>query len=378
MAVKFLLRALVSILLLAAVLVGGLLAYLTFGEYRPDDVMPVQILQPQRSIADPNQELAITTFNIGYAALEKDADFFMDGGTMSRGLSKGRVEKNLESIIQLLQSLDSDFYLLQEVDEPSSRSYNINERERIARGLPGYASSYGINYQAAWVPLPLTRPMGKVLSGIQTLSRFSVREATRYSLASETSWPVRLGHLKRCMLETRIPVSNGRELVIAHIHLSAFDAGGRLRNEQLAFLEDYARREVEKGNYVILGGDWNHLLAANPQEVRARFSAIWPDWLQLLPEDFLAEFIWAYDEEIPSVRNLDAPYDPQQTFTCTIDGFLVSPNVEIVEVHGHHLGFQWSDHNPVTLRFVLQDDQLSEELEGDAEGDVEGTKNATE
>ena len=78
------------------------------------------------------------------------------------------------------------------------------------------------------------------------------------------------------------------------------------------------------------------------------------------------------------MRNLDAPYDPQQTFTCTIDGFLVSPNVEIVEVHGHHLGFQWSDHNPVTLRFVLQDDQLSEELEGDAEGDVEGTKNATE
>lgn len=76
---KFLLRALVSILLLAAVLVGGLLAYLTFGEYRPDDVMPVQILQQQRSIADPNQELAITTFNIGYAALEKDADFFMDG-----------------------------------------------------------------------------------------------------------------------------------------------------------------------------------------------------------------------------------------------------------------------------------------------------------
>ena len=168
---KFLLRALVSILLLAAVLVGGLLAYLTFGEYRPDDVMPVQILQPQRSIADPNQELAITTFNIGYAALEKDADFFMDGVTMSRGLSKGRVEKNLESIIQLLQSLDSDFYLLQEVDEPSSRSYNINERERIARGLPGYASSYGINYQAP--VLLITRPMGKVLSESKSVPLFS-------------------------------------------------------------------------------------------------------------------------------------------------------------------------------------------------------------
>ena len=231
---KFLLRALVSILLLAAVLVGGLLAYLTFGEYRPDDVMPVQILQQQRSIADPNQELAITTFNIGYAALEKDADFFMDGGTMSRGLSKGRVEKNLESIIQLLQSLDSDFYLLQEVDVPSSRSYNINARDRIARGLPGFASSYG-STTAAWVPFHSLDPWArfclesKLCPAFQCVKPPATGQRNVLACAPRSFEALHAGNP-----DSR---EQWRELVIAHIHLSAFDAGGRLRNEQLASLK---------------------------------------------------------------------------------------------------------------------------------------------
>ncbi|MDI9439166.1 MAG: endonuclease/exonuclease/phosphatase family protein [Limnochordia bacterium] len=360
---KLIFRAAVTLLVITVLLTGGLILYLTITEYRPQDVMPVQILGKQNRPVDLRDELTITTFNTGYAALERDADFFMDGGTMSRGLSKGRVEQNLAKITALLQSLDSDFYLLQEVDENATRSYGINQREQMAKALPDYVSSFAVNYQVGWVPIPVLQPMGRVLSGLQTLSRYTVHEATRFSLPSTASWPIRLGHLKRCLLESRIPVNGGRELVIAHVHLEAFDSGGSLRSEQLAFIEDYARAEVAKGNYVVLGGDWNHLLAANPQEVRARFSATWPSWLQLLPEGFLAEFQWAYDEEVPSVRDLAAPYDPQHTFTCTIDGFLVSPNVEILEVYGHDLGFEFSDHNPVTLRFKLRGDEAVQEDE---------------
>jgi len=367
--VKFLLRTILAVLGIAVIAAGSLILYLTVTEFKPGDRMPVQILHQQSLPVDVHSELTITTFNIGYAALERDADFFMDGGTMSRGFSQGHVERNLARVVDLLQALESDFYLLQEVDEKSTRSFGINQRERLTKALPDYTSSYAVNYQVGWVPIPLTAPMGRVRSGLQTLSRYTVREATRFALPSHASWPLRLGHLKRCLLETRIPVSNFKELVVAHVHLEAYDAGG-VRNAQLAFLEDYARAEVAKGNYVILGGDWNHVLAANPQEVRARHSATWPAWLQLLPEDFLPEFIWAFDERVPSVRDLNGPFDPQHTFTCTIDGFLVSPNVEVIEVHGHDLGFEFSDHNPVTLRFRLIDDtpvddpaQLGENLE---------------
>lgn len=367
---KFLLKALVSILIIAAVLAGGLIGYLTITEFRPDEVQPVQVLQQQNRSLDPSAELTITTFNIGYAALDRDVDFFMDGGTMSRGLSKARVEQNLAKAIDVLKMFDSDFYLLQEVDERATRSYGINERERIAKAFPDYVTSYAVNYQTAWVPIPLFEPMGSVVSGLQTLSRYTVHEATRFSLPSTSSWPIRLGHLKRCILESRIPLTGGPELVIAHLHLEAFDGDGQLRSEQLAFVEEYARREYAKGNYVILGGDWNHLLATNPQEMRARYSAVWPDWLQLLPAEFLPEFIWAFDAKVPSVRTLEAPYDPQNTFTCTIDGFLVSPNVEVVKVEGRHLGFEFSDHNPVTLTFRLVDELQPEQKESVNDAEV--------
>jgi endonuclease/exonuclease/phosphatase family metal-dependent hydrolase len=361
MAVKILLRAVIAVVLLAVVLGGGLVLYLTVTEYKPDAVTPVQVHQHQGETVNVQDELTITSFNIGYAALDSDVDFFMDGGSMSRGLSRERVEQNLAKIINFLNSTGSDLYVLQEVDEESTRSYGVNQKERIAQALPDYVYSYALNYRVGWVPVPLLQPMGRVASGLQTLSRFTVHESTRYSLASEESWPTSIAHLKRCLLESRIPVSNGRELVIANIHLSAYDAGGKLRDAQLAFLEEYVRSEAANGNYVIIGGDWNHLLASNPQEFRARFSANWPSWLQLLPEGVLSEFVWAYDENIPSVRNLDASYDPQRTFTCTIDGFLVSPNVEVVNVTGHDLGFEFSDHHPVTMTFRLIDDTETDE-----------------
>jgi hypothetical protein len=60
------------------------------------------------------------------------------------------------------------------------------------------------------------------------------------------------------------------------------------------------------------------------------------------------------DEEVASNRCVDRPYNPATTVVQTIDGFLVSPNVEIVAVQGTDLGFENSDHNPVTAVFKLK------------------------
>jgi hypothetical protein len=37
-----------------------------------------------------------------------------------------------------------------------------------------------------------------------------------------------------------------------------------------------------------------------------------------------------------------------------IDGFLVSDNVEVTELHNVDTGFAYSDHNPVMMRFTLK------------------------
>jgi endonuclease/exonuclease/phosphatase family metal-dependent hydrolase len=55
------------------------------------------------------------------------------------------------------------------------------------------------------------------------------------------------------------------------------------------------------------------------------------------------------------VRDNATPYVKGETFETVIDGFLISPNLEIIKTKTHDLGFKNSDHNPVTvtLKFVI-------------------------
>jgi endonuclease/exonuclease/phosphatase family metal-dependent hydrolase len=48
------------------------------------------------------------------------------------------------------------------------------------------------------------------------------------------------------------------------------------------------------------------------------------------------------------------PYVEGKTFVIVIDGFFVSPDVEVVSVKNHDTGFMYSDHNPVTIEFRLK------------------------
>ena len=55
----------------------------------------------------------------------------------------------------------------------------------------------------------------------------------------------------------------------------------------------------------------------------------------------------------PTTRNADIPYDPEQSLCLTVDGFLISDNIELVDYSTVDTGFRWSDHNPVMLTFRL-------------------------
>ena len=53
-------------------------------------------------------------------------------------------------------------------------------------------------------------------------------------------------------------------------------------------------------------------------------------------------------------RNADGPYAAGQSFVLTVDGFLLSDNVEALDCAVTDLAFANSDHNPVILRFRLK------------------------
>ena len=45
------------------------------------------------------KEFKVTTFNIGYGGLDKEQDFFLDGGKGSRSSSKEQTEKNISNML---------------------------------------------------------------------------------------------------------------------------------------------------------------------------------------------------------------------------------------------------------------------------------------
>jgi endonuclease/exonuclease/phosphatase family metal-dependent hydrolase len=348
--------------LLAVSLAAGLLllivalylAFMTATDYRPPAELALETGNNAAAVLARGTPFSVLTFNIGYCGMEAGADFFMDSGRGSRGRSREQTRRNLERIAAFLDREKADLLLLQEVDRRASRSFQVDERRELERRFAGYGSVFALNYKVPWVPVPLLHPMGAVQSGLLTFSRFRVRSALRRRLPGQEGWPRQLAELDRCALESRLPLAGGGELVLFHLHLSVFDKGGRIRRQQLAYVRERLLAEFQKGNHVIAGGDWNHGLPGSDPK---RFPASRPRsrWYMELPPDFTPPgFRWALDPTVPSVRSSASPYRRGESFVAVIDGFLVSANVEVRSVGTRDLGFENSDHNPVTAVLVLK------------------------
>ena len=93
-----------------------LLSYLWIKEYRPEKVENVKVQGFGEKIPEIGEKYKIITWNIGYAGLDKDTDFFMDGGKMVFPIDKNHVEKSLDHIIKSSKKMDADIKFFQEVE----------------------------------------------------------------------------------------------------------------------------------------------------------------------------------------------------------------------------------------------------------------------
>lgn len=342
-------------ILLYALYVVAVIGYGTINDFKPQEITTITTENNKTiSVAD-SAKLSFMIWNIGYSGLGSKSDFFLDGGKMVRP-SKELHQEYFNGIKKTIaQQNNIDFILLQEVDVNSKRSYSNNEFQLIADDLKSHSSAIALNFNVKYVPKPLASlsPIGKVQSGVATYSKYSVSESKRYQFPGSYDWPVRVFHLDRCMLESRVPVENGKELVVINSHNSAYD-GGKLKPLEMEFLKNYLLKEFEKGNYVIVGADWNQ---CPPNFNYATFSQENSDdyYQDNIAQDFMPDgWIWAYDAATPTNRKLANPYTKGETFTTLIDFYLVSPNVKINEVKAIDLDFQYSDHQPVLLNIQLQ------------------------
>jgi len=235
--------------------------YGTYYDYQPVDEINLTARKeaPLKVIEDTT--LSFLIWNMGYGGLGKESDFFFDAGgffTSGDGMIRSEeawVEKNIKGANDFIAKTPADFYLLQEVDLESKRSYFNNQLEGYEKQLPNYASFFAQNYVVDRVPIPIFEPWqvyGKVNSGLGTLTRFQPKKSTRFQLPGKFEWPTRIFQLDRCLAVHRFTVKGGKELVVFNLHNSAYDSGGFLKKQQMKYLQKKVSKEYEQGNYVVV------------------------------------------------------------------------------------------------------------------------------
>jgi endonuclease/exonuclease/phosphatase family metal-dependent hydrolase len=330
------------LLALAALLLVGLgLVRRTLVAYDPPLVLEVPVRGAPAPGAPGADTLDVLSWNVGYAGLGSESDFVIDGGRHVRPSSRQLVERNLEAIGRRLRAEQADVLLLQELALPGFVTRGVDVLGRLSAELDGHGSAFAPTIRVSGLPL-----VGELEVGQGTFARHGLVRAVRHALDSPRALPgIRFQNFH--VLESRVE-ADGCEWVFFNVHLAAFDDGS-LRRKQLADVVRLLRAEYESGSHVVAGGDWNMRLADTrfPYSTAERHTS----WVRDLPAGVTpVGWVWAVDPTSPTNRTLEQPYRPGVNYTSVIDGFLVSPNVDVLSVETVDLGFAWSDHNPVRLR----------------------------
>lgn len=351
-------KILLSLLLALVLLVTGYVAYVYISYNRLDDRLSLVVDKGADDYLKIGEKYTAATYNIGFGAYGPDFTFFMDGGKESRAGSYDSCKANVLGAAQTVKSLNADIILFQEVDIKATRSHHINQYELLRGEFKGMNAVKAINYDSAYLFYPLIKPHGKSKASIVTMSKFNIFDSQRRSLPISTDFS-KFFDLDRCYSVSRIETENGKELYVYNVHMSAYSGDEKIRQAQVDMLFDDIREKVRQGSYVICGGDFNHDL---PGDSVRRLNGEGKNeytWAQAFPVKEIPDVIklcdsYEGDRLIPTARNNDIPYEEGKTFVIVIDGFFVSPDVEVLKVENHDTGFMYSDHNPVTIEFRLK------------------------
>lgn len=375
----------ISVSVVGAVIVaaGGYVGYVLLSYNRIGDIDLNVTGKGKEEALKIGQTYKSISYNIGFGAYAQDFTFFLDEGfddagnpTVGHGSkakNKETVEFNISGAINTVKDYDPDFAFLQEVDTYSTRSYYMNQDLRFADTFHDYSHVFCDNFHTAFLPYPLYDMHGLVYSGMSTFSRYKMSEAKRkeYAVASSFS---KYFDLDRCFDYAKVMVENGKSLYVVNSHMSAYDEGGEIRKKQVEQMNDFLQARKDAGDYVLIGGDWNHdLLINNPEFSYTMADKPFserkkgPPWLSYFFDEetkkqpFLEGYRIVASDNGPTCRNNDIEWEPGKTFVCCVDGFIVSDNIQVVAYENlitkngnkGYVGFAYSDHEPATMSFKL-------------------------
>lgn len=351
------LKVLLAVLAVFLVVVIAYLLYVVCSYDRIPDGLECNIDRAEcGEKAELGKEYTIVTQNVGFGAYTPEFTFFMDGGKESKAESAESVKNCINMAAENVSALSPDFILFQEIDLDSTRSYHIDQYAMLRERFGTYCSSYAVNYDSAFLMYPIFDPHGASKSSIATFSKLDISSSIRRSLPISTSFSKFLD-LDRCYSVSRIEVEGGKELLLYNVHFSAYGGNAEIRRAQMTMMLSDMENEYKKGNYIVCGGDFNHdftgssVLDLNGYEEEHGWAQPFP--AEYIPKGFSRCMNYKDGKLDPTCRNCDIPYK-EGNYTIIVDGFIVSDNVECVEVENIDTGFEYSDHAPVRMVFKLK------------------------
>ena len=349
------------LILILLVIVLGFLGYLKITEYNPKKIENLKVENKENEIKDDknnnyelNKEYKLLSWNVGFFGMDKNIDFFMDGGKMVFPISQKQVEENILKAIEEIKKENPDIINLQEVDKYSKRT-GFMDQVKILNEKFKQNSIFAYNMKVKFVPYPIP-PLGQMETGIYSSSKKEILNPERHQLPIAFKYPVRLSNFKRAFTVSYSNINGSdKKLVLLNAHLDAYDdEKSGFKKKQTEEILNFMKKEREKGNYVILSADFNqNLKMLNKDEMEKIPSNLWRASnfdTELLSDKFK---LLHPNENTARLNNKPYKKGSENTYYYIIDGFVVSDNIKVNEIKVNDLDFQNSDHNPVVLKFEL-------------------------
>lgn len=349
------------LILILLVIVLGFLGYLKITEYNPKKIESLKVENKENEIKEDknknyelNTEYKLLSWNVGFFGMDKNIDFFMDGGKMVFPISQKQVEENILKAIEEIKKENPDIINLQEVDKYSKRT-GFMDQVKILNEKFKQNSIFAYNMKVKFVPYPIP-PLGQMETGIYSSSKKEILNPERHQLPIAFKYPVRLSNFKRAFTVTYSNINGSdKKLVLLNAHLDAYDdEKSGFKKKQTEEILNFMKKEREKGNYVILSADFNqNLKMLNKDEMEKIPSNLWRASnfdTELLSDKFK---LLHPNENTARLNNKPYKKGSENTYYYIIDGFVVSDNIKVNEIKVNDLDFQNSDHNPVVLKFEL-------------------------
>jgi endonuclease/exonuclease/phosphatase family metal-dependent hydrolase len=268
------------------------------------------------------------------------------------------IARTTDEVARIIREEDPDVVLLQEVDDGAKRTDYADQLRALLSRLPGAYRCHTSTFYWKARFVPHRRIMGSVGMKLSTISKYRISASIRHSLAAGPhNLLVRQFHPKRAILEARLPVESGTDLVVLNLHLEAFPNGSDVMARQVSQLDAVLTRLSEEDHPFVAGGDFNLLPPGQWSRLVPAQAAAYRRDTEMAP-------LYAKYQVVPSLANLEGPtcsswltHFPNDPGVAgpdrTIDYLVLSTKLKVLDAHVRQQDTQkTSDHLPVVA--VLQ------------------------